>query len=88
MKLIKVGRFYWVDYTANGKRHRQSTGATSRSVAEVWMKNIQVARKMPTFESAVEVLRHLFDRPAPGAIPLDAIHDTYMRLARAVGRDL
>jgi hypothetical protein len=57
MKLSKKGRYWWIDYRAGGKRYRQSTGATSYAAAKLWMEQIDVARKMPTFEAAVEVLR-------------------------------
>ncbi len=87
MKLFKKKKIWWVDYTADGVRHRQSTGTSNKAAAETWMQNIQLARRMPTFESAVEVLRVLYAKPAKGAIGLDAIHEVYERLASATGRD-
>lgn len=87
MNLVKKGRFWWVDYRVNGKRYRHSTGTSDRKAALAWMNSIDVARRMPDFESAVEVLRHFFDRPPEGRLALDAIWPTYERLAKALGKD-
>jgi integrase len=86
MKLKKRGKIWWIDYRANGKRYRQSTGTTKREVAVAWMNQIDVARKMPTFEAAVDVLRHFYDKPVEGVIPIGAIWSTYEELARATGK--
>ena len=87
MKLSKKGKFWWIDYRANGKRYRQSTGATTYAAAKVWMEQIDIARKMPTFESAVEVLRKFYeDAPSAGSTPIDAIWEIYERLAKATGK--
>lgn len=88
MKLTKRGKIWWIDYRANGKRHRQSTGTADKAVAKAFMEQIDVARRMPSFEAAVDVLRHFYPEEAPkGMIPLSGIWETYMRLAAAVGKD-
>ena len=88
MKLTKRGNIWWVDYRANGRRHRQSTGTCDRKLAEAWMKQIDAARQMPTFESAVEVLRMFYgQRPKEGMIPIPGIYDAYSHVAKAVGKD-
>ena len=87
MKLSKKGRYWWIDYRAGGKRYRQSTGATTYAAAKVWMEQIDIARKMPTFEAAVEVLRKFYeDAPAPGSTPVAAIWEIYERLAKTTGK--
>ena len=60
MKLTKRGKVWWIDYRADGKRHRQSTGTADRAVAKAFMEHIDVARRMPTFEAAVDVLRQFY----------------------------
>lgn len=42
---------------------------------------------MPTFDDAVEVLRRLYNRPNPGVVKLSSAWDTYLEVARSVGRD-
>ena len=86
MKLIKRGKKWWVDYTADGKRHRQSTGTENKKIAQAWMESIHVARKMPSFESAVEVLKMLYKKPVEGLLPVETIMDNYNRIARATGK--
>ena len=34
MKLTKRGKIWWIDYRADGKRHRQSTGTADKAVAK------------------------------------------------------
>lgn len=88
MKLTKRGRVWWIDYRANGKRHRQSTGTADKAVARAFMEQIDVARRMPSFEAAVSVLKQFYPDEAPqGLIPLSGIWETYTRLAAAVGKD-
>ncbi len=86
MKLIKMGKKWWVDYTANGKRHRQSTHTENKKIAQAWMDSILVARKMPTFESAVEVLKMLYKKPVEGLLPVETIWENYTRIAKATGK--
>jgi len=86
MKLVKRGRIWWADYTVAGKRHRQSTGTANRKIAEAWIANIQTARKMPTFEAAVEVLKILYSKPVEGLLPISGILEIYDRLAKATGK--
>jgi len=88
MKLFKKNGKWWVDFTADGRRHRQSTGTANRKLAEAWMENIQTARRMPTFESAVEVLKLLYSKPVEGRIPIDATHEAYERMAKAIGKTM
>lgn len=87
MKLRKRGKIWWVDYRAQGVRHRQSTGTGDRKLAEAWMKQIDVARRMPTFEAAVDVLRQFYAMAPEGNLPVSGIWETYERVAKAVGKD-
>lgn len=87
MHLYKRGNVYWVEYMANGKRYQQSCKTGRRDVAQTFVSSIKTAAKMPTFDDAVEVLRRLYDKPAPGVVKLAAIWDTYLQVARSVGRD-
>ena len=88
MKLTKRGKIWWIDYRAGGKRHRQSTGTADKAVARAFMEQIDVARRMPSFEAAVAVLRQFYPEEAPqGMLPLSGIWETYTRLAAAVGKD-
>lgn len=88
MKLTKRGKIWWIDYRAGGKRHRQSTGTTDKAVARAFLEQIDVARRLPSFEAAVAVLRQFYPEEAPkGMLPLSGIWETYTRLAAAVGKD-
>lgn len=87
MHLYKRGNVYWVEYEANGKRYRQSCKTGRRDVATTFMNAIKVAAKMPTFDDAVEVLRRLYDKPNPGVVKLASMWETYLQVARSVGRD-
>lgn len=87
MHLYKRGNVYWIEYEANGKRYRQSCKTSRRDVAATFLNSIKVAAKMPTFDDAVEVLRRLYDKPSPGVVSLAAIWDTYLQVARSIGRD-
>lgn len=87
MRLYKRGRVWWIDYFAQGKRHQQSTGTTDKAAARTWANQIDVARKMPTFEAAVEVLRMFYaEAPKKGEIEIDAAWNIYAKLAAAVGK--
>lgn len=86
MHLYKRGKRWWIEYIIGGVKHRESTGATKKSEAETWMRNIQTARKMPSFEHAVEVLKILFAKACDGVIPLSDAWSQYERLAKAVGK--
>lgn len=86
MNIYKRGRIWWADYTVAGKRYRQSTGTANRKIAETWLANIKTARKMPTFEAAVEVLKILYQKPVEGLLPISGIIEIYERLAKATGR--
>lgn len=87
MHLYKRGNVYWVEYEAGGKRYRQSCKTGRRDVAVTFMNSIKVAAKMPTFEDAVEVLRRLYDKPRAGVVKLGAAWETYLQVAKSVGRD-
>lgn len=86
MHLYKRGKIWWIEYVVDGERHRQSTGATKKADAQVWMDSIKTARNMPTFEQAVEVLRMLYKEPAKNALPLEAAWSAYESLAKAIGK--
>ena len=88
MTLYKRGKVWWVEYMADGKRYRQSTHSKNKSIAQAFVDNINTARKMPTLEDAIAVLRILYrDRNATSALSIDAIWDTYLQTAKAVGKD-
>lgn len=87
MNLYKRNKIWWVEYVCDGVRHRQSCHTTVKAVAQTWVDSIKVAKKMPTFEDAVEVLRILYNKPRPGAMALDAAWEIYLELAKSVGRD-
>ena len=42
MKIIKRGKKWWVDYTVDGKRHRQSTGTANRKELLVQLGNTKM----------------------------------------------
>lgn len=50
------------------------------------MANIQTAKKMPTFEDAVRVLKILYRQPVEGVMPISGIWETYTRIAKATGK--
>ena len=88
MKLTKRGKIWWIDYRAGGRRHRQSTGTADKAVARAFMEQIDVARRMPSFEAAVDVLRQFYpEETASGKLPISAIWETYARVAAAIGKD-
>ena len=86
MHLYKRNRIWWIEYVVDGVRYRQSTHTRKYAEAEQWMASIKTARKMPTFEEAVAVLKMLYRKPADGVIPLDAAWDRYVTLAKAIGK--
>ncbi len=86
MHIYKRGSIWWVEYIVDHVKHRESTGTTKKSEAETWLRNLKTARKMPTFEHAVEVLKILFSRPNAGLLALTDAWSQYERLAKAVGK--
>lgn len=87
MNLFRIGRIWWVDYRVNKKRYRRSTGTANKKLAEAFVSNIQTARKAPTFEAAVEILKILYQKPVEGLLPVSAIWNIYSDLARSIGKD-
>lgn len=87
MKLKKRGKVWWVDYRAGGKRYRQSTGTGNKELAQEWVDRLNIARKMPTFEDAVDVLKILYGQESRGKLPVSAIWEIYSGLAKATGKD-
>lgn len=85
MNLYKRGRVYWIKYMTRGVVHRQSTRSTDYKVAKKWLDQIRVAKNMPTFEEAVEVLR-MFYRNASDGIAIDDAWRKYLALASATGK--
>ena len=77
---------WWVEYQVNGVRHRQSTHTRKYNVAKAWAAQIDTARKMPTFEEAVKVLKMFYKQPVEGLLPIDSAWDVYMDLAKATGK--
>ena len=86
MTLYKRGRVWWVEYQVDGKRYRHSTHTHKLAVAKAWAAQIDTARKMPTFEEAVEVLKMFYKRPVEGMLPLESLWEIYERMARTIGR--
>lgn len=87
MHLYKRGKIWWMEFECDGVRYRQSCHTTVRAVAKTWANSIKVARKMPTFEEAVDVLRILYKKPRAGALALDAAWGVYQEIAKSIGRD-
>ena len=87
MHLYKRNKTWWVEFVSDGVRHRQSCHTTVKSVAQAWVDSLKVAKKMPTFEEAVDVLRILYKKPRPGAMALEAAWDIYMEISKSIGRD-
>ena len=83
MTLYKRRKTWWVEYQVDGVRHRQSTHTHKYAVAKAWASQIDTARKMPTFEEAVEVLKMFYKKPVEGLLPLD---HPRTRAARPRGR--
>ena len=86
MTLYKRGRIWWVEYQVDLKRYRQSTHTDKYAVAKAWASQIDTARKMPTFEEAVEVLKMFYKKPAEGVLPIDSAWEVYLNLAKATGK--
>lgn len=86
MTLYKRRRVWWVEYQVDGIRHRQSTHTQKYAVAKAWANQIDTARKMPTFEEAVEVLKMFYNKPVEGLLPIAATWETYLDLAKAIGK--
>ena len=87
MTIYKRGNVWWIEFMSGGVRHRQSCHTTNRKVAQSFADSIKVAKKMPTFEDAVEVLRMLYNKPRQGVLPLDGAWEIYLDVAKSVGRD-
>lgn len=86
MHLYKRYRTWWIEYIVDGVKHRQSTHTRNYNEAQQWMASIKTARKMPTFEEAVKVLKILYRQPDAGTLRLDAAWDKYVQLATAIGK--
>ena len=87
MHLYKRGKVWWLEYSTDGERHRQSCHTQNRKVAQLMVDAIKTSRKMPTFEEAVDVLRILYGKPREGSLMLGSAWETYCELARSIGRD-
>lgn len=86
MTLYRRNKIWWVEYQVDGVRHRQSTHTNKYAVAKAWATQIDTARKMPTFEEAVTVLKMFYRRPVEGVLPIESAWDVYLDLARATGK--
>ena len=86
MTIYKRRKTWWVEYQVDGKRYRQSTHTHKYAVAKAWANQIDTARKMPTFEEAVEVLKMFYKKPVDGVLPIDSTFDIYLELAKATGK--
>ena len=87
MKLRKLTKNWWIDFHKDGKRYRQNTHTSDRKEALAFMRSIDTARRAPTFEQAVEILKMLYNRPIEGLLPVESIWPTYARIAKSVGKD-
>lgn len=70
----------------DGVRYRQSTHTQKYNVAKAWASQIDTARKMPTFEEAVAVLKMFYKQPIEGMLPVETTWETYIELAKATGK--
>lgn len=86
MTLYKRGKIWWVEYQIDNKRYRQSTHTQKYNVAKAWASQIDTARKMPTFEEAVAVLKMFYNKPVEGLLPIESTFDVYLDLAKATGK--
>ena len=86
MTLYKRGKTWWVEYQVDGVRHRQTTHTQKYNVAKAWASQIDTAKKMPTFEEAVAVLKMFYKQPVEGFLPIDSAWDVYIELAKATGK--
>ena len=86
MTIYKRRKTWWVEYQVDGKRYRQSTHTHKYAVAKAWANQIDTARKMPTFEEAVAVLKMFYKKPVDGLLPIDSTFDIYLDLAKATGK--
>ena len=86
MRLYKRGNVWWVRFVSGGKEYRNTTRTGDRAVAVAFLKSLKVARQMPTFKDAVEVLRILFKEKPEGVVPLEAAWSVYERIASSLGR--
>ena len=86
MTLYKRRKTWWVEYQVDGVRYRQSTHTHKYAVALAWANQIDTARKMPTFEEAVAVLKMFYKKPVEGLLPIDSTWDIYLDLAKATGK--
>ena len=87
MKIYKRGNVWWFSYMINGRRFQRSTGTTFKKAAQEFVDAIGVAKRAPTFEDAVEVLRHLFQTPQKEEIKLADGWQRYLEIAKATGKD-
>ena len=86
MTLYKRKKMWWVCYQIDGKRYRQSTHTRDYAVARTWAAQIDTARKMPTFEEAVQVLKMFYKKPVEGMLQIDSTWNIYEDLANATGK--
>lgn len=86
MTLYKRRQTWWIEYQVDGVRHRQSTHTHKYAVAKAWATQIDTARKMPTFEEAVQVLKMFYNKPIEGLLPIESTWDVYLDLAKATGK--
>jgi len=86
MTIYKRRKTWWVEYQVDGKRYRQSTHTHKYAVAKAWANQIDTARKMPTFEEAVAVLKMFYKKPVDGLLPIDSTFDIYLDLAKTTGK--
>lgn len=86
MTLYRRHKTWWVEYQVDGKRYRQSTHTHNYAVARAWASQIDTARRMPTFDEAVTVLKMFYRQPVEGVLPIGAAWEVYVELAKAVGK--
>ena len=87
MYLYRRGNIWWIKFRKNNQVYQKSCRTANKKVAQAWANSIETARKMPTFEEAVEVLKILFGKPREGAIELEAAWEVYLEIAESIGRD-
>lgn len=87
MNIYKRGNVYWIKYQVGGKVYRQSTRAKNKRVAQALADAITTARRAPTFDEAVAILRIIYAEQPDAGVPIEAAWDTFVRMAAATGRN-
>lgn len=86
MYLYRRGRIWWIQYMIDGVLHRTSTHTENKKIAQSWCENIAVAKRAPTFEDAVQVLRIMYSKKCESSLKLSEAWETYESIAKSIGK--